>query len=509
MEMVFLESIKTTDIWTKQNLNRSGFLQDNIASFNNLSDDEIKALFDDVDVDVNLKIAIAELGYERIRILPFDLFIKVLYYMENSYLFVSNYKSRIESLSYEELISLLYDADLVESCLVEIAKMDVFSKYLKYEKENRLGTKLQNFQLLSLLHLNKGNIEKLDLIGEKILELLQSSVNYSNDLEYLIEYYLNEIIESNDEISIESNINSIGIALMNYYFKNHQLLSKKLIEFYILYRLKDLKVQDLCKRVVISDEESSIFGYYQASDGILKIYNSYLSAQFEAILKENNYNDKDAVNDLLNFALLKFISHELGHVVIYREVESFQNKHITYDQIQSNFAFYYWYKNASLRLFLGEENYHKFHDNFIGEVRCDIFSIIDSGIQIDKNFKSSFSVRRLHGFCLNNASDILRFYTDKNENDEIVIKSPVQKFDEFFNSFLSNQEIGLQLTSDNTPCGILNSLMLGGDIPQSVLQEISKIAEGEVIATSFYSELLKIINGVQTLNDESDIGIKK
>ncbi len=86
---------------------------------------------------------------------------------------------------------------------------------------------------------------------------------------------------------------------MNYSIKNHQLLSNKLIEFYILYRLKDLKVQDLCKQVVISDEKSSIFGYYQASNDILKIYNSYLSRRFEPILKENNYNDRDAINDFL------------------------------------------------------------------------------------------------------------------------------------------------------------------------------------------------------------------
>lgn len=242
MEMIFLNTIKTIDLWTKQNLNNSVFLQENITSFNSLSDDEIKVLFEDEDIDIDLKTAIAELGYERIKTLPFDLFINALFYMENPYLFVSNYKSRIESLSFEELISLLYDAELDGSCLVEITKMDVFSKYLKYEKENKVGTKLQSFQLLSLLYLNKGNIEKLDLIGQKIINLLQSSVNYSSDLEYLIEYYLNEIVENNEEISLESNIDSVGIALMNYSFKNHQLLSNKLIEFYILYRLKDLKV---------------------------------------------------------------------------------------------------------------------------------------------------------------------------------------------------------------------------------------------------------------------------
>jgi len=102
--------------------------------------------------------------------------------MENAYLFVSNYKSKIESLSFEELISLLYNSELDASCLVEITKMTVFSKYLKYEKESKVGTKLQSFQLLSLLYLYKGNIEKLDLIGKKIINLFQSSINYSSDL---------------------------------------------------------------------------------------------------------------------------------------------------------------------------------------------------------------------------------------------------------------------------------------------------------------------------------------
>lgn len=429
--------------------------------------------------------------------------------MENSYLFVSNYKSRIESLSFEELISLLYNAELDGTCLVEITKMDVFSKYLKYEIENKEGTKLQSFQLLSQLYINNGDFEKLDLIGKKIINLLQGSINYSNDLEYLIEYYLNEIIENNEDISLESNINSVGIALMNYSFKNHQLLSNKLITFYILYRLKDLKVQDLCKRVVISNEKSSIFGYYQASDDVLKIYSSYLSGRFEPILKENNYTDRNAIHDFLNLYLLKFISHELGHVVIHKEVDAFQKNFTSYDQLQSNIAVYYWYKNGSLRLLLGDEKYQKFHDRFIEENRCDIFSIFDSSIQIDKYFKNSFSTRMLQGLCSNNADEILRFYKDKNGNNEIVIKTPMQKFDEFFSSFCPKQEKEIHLTFDNMPTNIMNSLMLGGEIPQNVLQEISKIANGEIITTNLYSELLKIINNIQTLNEENDVSMKK
>lgn len=509
MGMIFLNTVKTIDLWTKQNPNNSDFLRETITSFNNLSDDEIKALFDDDDIDVDLKIAATELGYERIKTLPFDLFTKALFYMENSYLFVSNYKSRIENLSFEELISLLYDAELDSPCLVEITKMDVFSKYLKYEKENKIGTKLQSFQLLSLLYLNKGDIEKLDLIGGEIINLLQDSANYSSDLEYLIEYYLNEIIENNEKISLESNINSVGIALMNYSLKNHQLLSNELIEFYILYRLKDLEVQDLCKQVVISDEKGSVFGYYQASDSILKIYSSYLSEIYEPILKENNYNDRDEINDFLNLYLLKSISHELGHVAIYREVDTFQKNLTTYNQLQSNLAFYYWYKNGSLKLFLGDEKYREFHDRFIEENRCDIFSIFDSSIQIDKYFKNSFSTRMLQGLGLNNADQILRFYTDKDENNNIVIKTPMQKFDEFFSSVLPNQEKEIHLTIDNTPNGIMNSLLLGGEIPQDVLQEVSKIAKGEIITTNFHSEFLRIIDNTQTLNDENNVGMKK
>lgn len=59
------------------------------------------------------------------------------------------------------------------------------------------------------------------------------------------------------------------------------------------------------------------------------------------------------------------------------------------------------------------------------------------------------------------------------------------------------------------PTNIMNSLMLGGEIPQNVLQEISKIANGEIITTNLYSELLKIINNIQTLNEENDVSMKK
>lgn len=69
----------------------------------------------------------------------------------------------------------------------------------------------------------------------------------------------------------------------------------------------------------------------------------------------------------------------------------------------------------------------------------------------------------LQGVCLNNADEILRFYTDRNENNELVIKTPIQKFDEFSSAFLPNKENEICSAIDNnTPNGIMDSLMLGG-----------------------------------------------
>ena len=174
----------------KQNLNYNNHIREIINDFNELSDNEIKSLFDDDEIDFNWKRAIAEFCDKRIIQLPFNIFASVLFYLENPYLFASNYKNRINTLSFEELVSLIYDVNLDADCLVEITKMEVFKKYLKEEKEHHLGPKLQSFVILKELYLNNYDIKQLNSIGIKIINLLEISQNYTEDIRILIDAYM-------------------------------------------------------------------------------------------------------------------------------------------------------------------------------------------------------------------------------------------------------------------------------------------------------------------------------
>lgn len=479
----------------KQNINNPNYLKENINNFNNLNDAEIKLLFDDEEVDFNIKNIIVESCYERIITLPFNIFTKALFYIENPYLFTSNYRQRIENLSFQELIILIYNADLDDTCLIEITKMEVFKKHLNYEKENKIGTKLQSFELITDLKLNN-NIDGLNSIGTRIVNLLQNSPDYTNNIEMLINYYLDEIIEKNENIDLDSNVNSIGIALMNYYLKNHKQLNNKLIKFYILFRLKDLNVKDYCDQVIITEQDSTIFGGYIRYSKTLKIFSNYLVKKFDPFKLE----DENANNDFLNLKTLGMISHELGHIVKCKEFEKFQTSNPTYEKLTNDTSLYYLYKNDLLRLFLGQEKYHEFHEKFIEETRADIFSIFDSSIQIEKYFKNSFSEIQLQNLCEYDASHIIRFYTYKNDNGEIVIMTPMQKFDEFFESYIPHEKNLSNQINNSISNNIMNNLLLGDQIPEYILEEIKKIASGETITTNIYREILSIINRTQSFD---------
>ena len=65
------------------------------------------------------------------------IFIKSLYYIKNSHLFLVNYKDKINVLSKEELISLIYNSYLDNDCLIELTKIEIFKKYLKEEQESK------------------------------------------------------------------------------------------------------------------------------------------------------------------------------------------------------------------------------------------------------------------------------------------------------------------------------------------------------------------------------------
>lgn len=126
-----------------------------------LTDKELEDIFDNETINRNIKTTIVEIGYERIKRLPFAIFIKSLYYIKNSHLFLVNYKDKINVLSKEELISLIYNSYLDNDCLIELTKIEIFKKYLKEEQESKKDTSLQSFMLTAELYIKKEQIEDI------------------------------------------------------------------------------------------------------------------------------------------------------------------------------------------------------------------------------------------------------------------------------------------------------------------------------------------------------------
>lgn len=435
-------------------------------------------------IEKDIKETIIEHCSERIKGLPFSIFSDALYYIKNSYIFLQNYKDKINTFSKEELISLIYDAYLDNNCLIELTKMDIFKRYLEEEQRNKNDTKLQSFALAVELNLNDDDIEKLNLIGIKVEKLLENSSTYSEDIDRLINCYLDKVIEKNKEINIESDINRTGIFILNYCLKNHKRLNSNMLKFYILFHLKELDLDKYCKEIILTeklDEKSFCFGDYQPSIGRLRIFTDYLDKN----IRLENEVCEDLRTDYLNLMGLQMLSHEFGHIEKHKEVEKFQRQFDDYEKLPKNTYIYGWYKNLMLKLLFGHEKYIEFHGNFLEEVRADIFSIFDSTIQINKYFKNSFSEELLQSLNRENAKDIIKFYTEEKDS-KIEFITPIEKFDNFFKQFLPTKEKAIPLgkLEENLSFDeIINRLLLGTQIPEYVLDIMYKIENGEIITT--------------------------
>lgn len=471
----------------KNNLNNPIYFKKNIEDFNKLNDQEIEQLFCDEEISGYIKKSLAKICYNKINTLPFDLFINVIGYLEDPNIFIEKYKKRIESLTKVELEILIYDSALSSECLVEIARMDNFKKNLKLEKEERKSTKYQSFDFITQIFLNKDNHKELIKIGLKILDLVKDQLNYSDDIAFLINFYFSKILK----ITLNEDICVIGIQLMNYFIKNHIPFSNEIIEFYILFHIRDLNLNDYLKKLIVSNENTNYFGSYQESTGTLKISNNYIKKSMDFMIHKQNNFEKETMNDSFNWLTLYMISHELSHILRLKEFKEWKES-LAKENLKDNKSLYYWYKDSNLHLFLGHEKYHQMHDLFIEEVRADIFAILDSSIQIEKYFKASFPEPLLKKICASNAQQIINFYFSKNDKK---FTTPIQKFDIFYNSYFPKEQKSFESELSNE--SVINNLLLGDQIPESILKELFIIANEEKIVTNIYEEILLLIKKME------------
>lgn len=224
----------------KQNLNDIDYLKQNIDKFNDLSTSDIELLFNDDEVSFEFKQIITEFCYRRINNLSFNIFLKALFYIDNPQIFIKYYGNRIDNLSYTEISELIYSSHLDVACLEQITKLDSFNRYLKWEKDKKMGTKLQSFMLGLKIELNSDNKEELSVIGDEIKELIKLYPEYSEDVEYLLNNYLLYISQDYYNMGLRNIIDTNIIPIMNYYLKNHKALNDDTLKCYILFHLKEL-----------------------------------------------------------------------------------------------------------------------------------------------------------------------------------------------------------------------------------------------------------------------------
>lgn len=478
------------------------YIKDHIKDFEMLDNKTIENLFQDRNIPFEWKEKIMELGYNRIIRLPFNVFLVTLNYIENSELLISKYQNRINSLSYDEFIRILYEANLNGDCFIKITEMSAFKRYLSYEQATKIGTKVQSFLFLKGMYLSDQDPEKLIFIGKKINQFLSANIMEKEDLKFLIDHYLCSWLAKED--SLKNDVTSIGMVMIGNALKNHILLSNSMIEFYILSRIKELDLEKQCQNIFINNQDFSSFGYYQESTGTLVINIEYLKKRFIPIFKEDKIEDKNSISDFLNLNMLGMISHELGHIVRHKSVANFgKNLHQDSKKLGQNQVFYYWYKNGILKSFLKEKNYKQFHDQFIEENRADLFMIFDSERTIQKYFKDCFPKKKIQDFCKLHASKIVDFYTKKKE-DKWHITSPREKFDIFYDSFNIKEETlpDFSPTKEvDTKESIIKRLLLGDRIPSYLLEGIHKIAKGEVITVDIYTTIKEILNEKDLLSE--------
>lgn len=486
------------DIIKRNDLN---VLMGNLQLFDNLSDDEIKNIYDDFDVNDDIKNIISEKCSERINSLPVDIFLDVIAYSKNSSLFINNYLNRINSFSYNEMVKLIYDCYLEQDCLVKILQTDIFQYYLKNENTNDPKLKCCWYKYKIRFFCN--NIERIEQVGIEICKLV-NDVNVSHELlNDLIDNYLSIINSDEFKHQHTQQIDQEVIYLINCKIKSHKLLSPEMIKSYILFRVKELNLDKIVENVVITDDNNiSSIGYFHGETKTIAIKYKYLENIFKEACKSYDY-DENTCCDLNNYKILEFLSHEINHAR--QSNKYFSKKEEKRQKLElSNACFNdndcdalildYYLKNGLLMSIMDYDNYRQSHDKFIEENISDLFGILDASNQVEKYFKNSFPKELLQIFQIISANRILRsYYSDEFGN----YKSPLDKFDTFYNQtvneIVNNSKIELGI-ADNSKYDLSNlsgleMLMIGGDLPDYMLYELKRIADEEVKVTNLYSHL--------------------
>lgn len=462
-----------------------------LYKINTLDDQEIVSLFNNENISELIKDKLLVVANERINRLPNKDFISVSNWASSASEYKKYYFNKITTMSYEELIDLIYNGIYDLDILIEVMNTNVYKQYLEQEKKEQKKSDLQCSDIKRRLVEFENDFESLNSIGKEILNLLNTyEKNYN--MEMIEDSYLNTIINNIDDIDLESNIIKVGFSIMSLQIKSHKVITDAMIKFYLYVRIKELNLKGVCKNIIVTLGESDEFGHYTLDGdiqkgGTLKIYSEYLKKRFEELKKEF---PEECINDVINLYYFLFLSHECAHALKmgkFKYVMDELDAIICFKEIASNKELNYYYRNHILHSHIGEKQYVNNHRTFINEVQADLFAIFDSNRQLITNFKDCFPKNLIENFICTNTDEIVSFYTDQEGN----MLSPMEIFDIFYKENKSYFDDTPIVTNENPD--IMSSLMLGDKIPLDVYEFIKKIASREILTTDLYRTLTDYI----------------
>lgn len=391
-------------------------------------------------------------------------------------------------------------------CGLLLLETEIFQKYIQVEKENK-GTILQSFLLSAKLYFYGEEDDKdfilLNQIGEDINSFVEEQKIYSEDVVFIINQYLSTIVDDKEELDITNSAVQKGIDLINKAMSKGNLLSPKMLQFYILCIAKVLNVDDYVQNISISmDEKVSKRGSYLASIKQLTVYYDYIRQEFNSTFQRLQFTDQVLQNILCNQQYIRTVLHELGHAVEQKRVDGIYYSSSIEDDCMKDILFSSWIYNGKL-LKSNRELYELKYDLFIGEARAELFSILQFSRQTNDVLKGVFNESQLTNMSAGDAYKIVEFYTERTEKGRKVI-SPFRQFIQLYNQNMPENE-KIQYT-DKSDRSIMENLMLGFDVPFEIIKEINKIARGEIITTNLYKEITKIIADYHRDNKQMDIG---
>lgn len=353
--------------------------------FNNLSDEEITSVFETNKLSSEIKNKLIEIASDRINKLPNSLFIEISTWETTKESYIKNYLKRIQEMSYEEFVELLFNGIYDQNIAIEIMKTNTYKQHLQKEKEEQKENNLQCLDCRARLFTSTNILEDLNKIGQKILALkmwesIESSPEKRENIEGLENAYLKSIIENRKAIDLNEKSIKCGLGIIGLHMQKQELLTPKMIEFYLYYRIKELNLESICKNVIVTldigEEESKMFGHYTMDGDILKggtlrINYEYLINIFSRVNKTIGISDKQ-LNDVININFLEMLSHELGHAMDMQNffkitenldavdwlMTTYTNKHCNYNL-----------RSTELQDKMGTKEYRKHHNIFITEYK--------------------------------------------------------------------------------------------------------------------------------------------